>query len=81
VWPQQCLSDAALEGTIKAVRQALGDSGRTQQLIETVYGQGYRCRAAVEARPHGCSGTAAAGAMAPLRTPSPPPQAVQPRST
>ena len=76
VWPQQCISDAALEGTIKAVRQAIGDSGRTQQLIETVYGQGYRFRAAVEERPNVRSGTAAEDAMAPLRPPSTPPQAV-----
>src|SRR6266571_2473473 len=76
VWPQQCISDAALESTLKAVRQAIGDSGRTQQLIQTVYGQGYRFRAAVEERPDVRSGTAAEDAMAPLRTPSTPPQTV-----
>src|SRR5438552_18124515 len=48
VWPQQFISDAALESTIKAVRQAIGDSGRGEQLIQTVYGQGYRFLAAVE---------------------------------
>src|SRR5881628_877033 len=47
VWPQQFISDAALESTIKAVRQAIGDSGRGQRLIQTVYGQGYRFVAAV----------------------------------
>jgi predicted ATPase/DNA-binding winged helix-turn-helix (wHTH) protein len=47
VWPQQFISDAALESVIKAVRQAIGDSGRSQQLIQTVYGQGYRLVAAV----------------------------------
>src|SRR5262249_17989160 len=76
VWPHQYISDAALEGTIKAVRQAIGDSGRTQQLIETVYGQGYRFRATVEERPNVRSGMAAEGAMAPLRTPSTTPEAV-----
>ena len=76
VWPQQCISDAALESTIKAVRQAIGDSGRTQQLIQTIYGQGYRFRAAVEERPDVRSGTDAEGVVAPLRTPSTPPQAV-----
>ena len=76
VWAQQCISDAALESTLKAVRQAIGDSGRTQQLIQTVYGQGYRFRAAVEKRPDIRSGTAAEDAMAPLRTPSTPPQTV-----
>src|SRR5215510_16136246 len=42
VWPQQFISEAALESTIKAVRQAIGDSGRAQRLLQTVYGQGYR---------------------------------------
>jgi len=47
VWPQQFISDAALESVIKAVRQAIGDSGRSQRLVQTVYGQGYRFVAAV----------------------------------
>jgi len=55
VWPQQFISDAALESTIKAVRQAIGDSGREQRLIQTVYGQGYRLIAPVEERPESSS--------------------------
>jgi DNA-binding winged helix-turn-helix (wHTH) protein/tetratricopeptide (TPR) repeat protein len=47
VWPQQFISDAALESVIKAVRQAIGDSGRSPRLLQTVYGQGYRWMAAV----------------------------------
>src|SRR6059036_1092503 len=47
LWPQQFISEAALESTIKAVRQAIGDSGRDQRLLQTVYGQGYRLVAAV----------------------------------
>jgi len=47
VWPQQFISDTALESVIKAVRQAIGDSGRAQRLLQTVYGQGYRFVAAV----------------------------------
>ena len=42
LWPQQFISESALESTIKAVRQAIGDSGRAQRLLQTVYGQGYR---------------------------------------
>ncbi len=42
IWPAQFISDATLESTIKAVRQAIGDSGRQQRLIQTVYGHGYR---------------------------------------
>ena len=42
VWPDQFVSDAALEGVVKAVRQAVGDSRRTQWCIQTRRGQGYR---------------------------------------
>jgi DNA-binding winged helix-turn-helix (wHTH) protein len=48
VWPQQFISEATLESTVRTVRQAIGDSGRAQQLIRTVYGYGYRVIAAVE---------------------------------
>lgn len=42
VWPEQFISDATLEGVIKAVRRAVGDDGRTQWCIQTRRGQGYR---------------------------------------
>ena len=48
IWPQQFISDAALESCIKFVRQALGDTGRTQQFVQTVHGHGYRFIAPVE---------------------------------
>src|SRR5262249_606909 len=48
VWPGQYISDTALEGCIKLARQAIGDSGREQQLIQTRRGYGYRFVGAVE---------------------------------
>jgi class 3 adenylate cyclase/DNA-binding winged helix-turn-helix (wHTH) protein/predicted ATPase len=42
VWPNQFVSDAALESGIKQVRQAIGDSGRAQRLLQTLHGHGYR---------------------------------------
>src|SRR5262245_66000303 len=42
VWPQQFISEATIESTVRAARQAIGDSGRAQQMIRTVYGYGYR---------------------------------------
>jgi DNA-binding winged helix-turn-helix (wHTH) protein/class 3 adenylate cyclase/tetratricopeptide (TPR) repeat protein len=48
VWPQAFISEATLESTLRAVRQAIGDSGRSQELIQTVYGYGYRLVGAVE---------------------------------
>ena len=51
VWPQQFISDATLEGVIKAVRHVVGDDGRTQWCIQTRRGQGYRFVAPVALQP------------------------------
>src|SRR5918992_5956921 len=51
VWPGQFISQATLEGVIRAVRQAVGDSGQTQGVIQTLHGYGYRFVADVEERP------------------------------
>src|SRR5439155_16436113 len=51
VWPDQYISEAALESAIRAARQALGDSGRTQQYIQTLHGHGYRFIAPVHCLP------------------------------
>jgi class 3 adenylate cyclase/tetratricopeptide (TPR) repeat protein len=48
VWLEQFISDATLESTIAEVRRVLGSSGRTQQLIQTLRGRGYRFVAPVE---------------------------------
>src|SRR5262249_25059187 len=50
VWPQLFISDAALESTIRAVRRAIGESGRAPALLQTVHGYGYRFVATVEER-------------------------------
>src|SRR5262245_50121523 len=50
VWPVQFISDATIEGCIKRARQAIGDTGRGQQLIQTRRGYGYRFVGAVEER-------------------------------
>jgi TolB-like protein/DNA-binding winged helix-turn-helix (wHTH) protein len=51
VWPGQFVSQATLEGVIRLVRQAVGDSGRTQSIIQTLHGHGYRFVANVEEPP------------------------------
>jgi len=43
VWPNQFISDATLGSTVRTMRQAIGDTGQAQQLIQTVHGYGYRC--------------------------------------
>src|SRR5438552_3664284 len=76
LWPQQFISEAALESTIKAVRQAIGDSGRGQRLIQTVYGQGYRFLATVEVCPDAPAGAIGMDLPAPLSPQSTLPQGV-----
>src|SRR5882724_5695078 len=51
VWSGQFISQATLEGVIRAVRQAVGDNGQAQGIIQTLHRYGYRFVADVEERP------------------------------
>ena len=42
VWPETATSESTLAGCIWELRQALGDSARTPQYIETVHRRSYR---------------------------------------
>ena len=42
VWAGRIVSDSAISSRIKTARQALGDNGRTQTVIKTVHGKGFR---------------------------------------
>ncbi|MBI1361036.1 MAG: transcriptional regulator [Alphaproteobacteria bacterium] len=42
VWNGRFVSDAAVSSRIKSVRQAIGDDGRSQRVIRTVHGMGFR---------------------------------------
>lgn len=46
IWQGEIVSDAALSFSIKAIRQALGDSGRPRRYIETAHSRGFRFIAA-----------------------------------
>ena len=48
VWGDRFVSDSALTSRIKSARRAVGDTGRDQRVIKTVYGRGYRLVAEVE---------------------------------
>ena len=52
LWPEQFISDAVLSYCIMAARKAIGDSGRTQRLIKTVHGRGFRFVAPLQAYDH-----------------------------
>lgn len=42
LWDGRVVTDSALTSRIKSARQALGDDGKTQRIIQTVYGKGFR---------------------------------------
>ena len=42
LWDGRVVTDSALTIRIKSVRQALGDSGKAQQFVKTIYGRGFR---------------------------------------
>ena len=48
LWDGRAVTDAALTSRIKSARQALGDSGKAQRFIKTVYGKGFRFVADVQ---------------------------------
>ncbi len=50
LWPDQFVSDSALTYYIATGRKAIGDSGRTQHMVKTVYRRGYSFIAPVEAQ-------------------------------
>lgn len=50
IWPEQFVGLATLASTIRDVRQAVGDSRKTQHIIQTLRGRGYRFVALVTVR-------------------------------
>jgi len=50
MWPGQFVTQATLDGVIRSIRQAVGDSGQAQDIIQTLHGRGYRFVANVEER-------------------------------
>jgi predicted ATPase/DNA-binding winged helix-turn-helix (wHTH) protein len=50
LWPDQLVSATALTYCVTAVRRAVGDTGRAQRVIKTVYGRGYRFIAPIRQR-------------------------------
>lgn len=48
VWGHQFVTESALTTRIKQLRQAVGDNGRDQRIVQTVHGRGYRFIAPVD---------------------------------
>src|SRR5215471_17878772 len=52
IWGNRFVSESALTSRIKSARRAVGDTGRDQRIIQTIYGRGYRFVADVDDQPH-----------------------------
>ncbi len=50
IWQGRAISDWAISGAIKAVRNALGDTDRDNRMIKTIHGRGFRFVADVISR-------------------------------
>ncbi len=48
IWPDQFIHEATLGSTVRAARNAVGDTGNTQHVIQTRHGHGYRLIAEVD---------------------------------
>jgi DNA-binding winged helix-turn-helix (wHTH) protein/tetratricopeptide (TPR) repeat protein len=59
IWGNRFVSESALSSRVKSARRAVGDTGREQRVIKTIYGRGYRFVAEVSEKarfpglPHG----------------------------
>ena len=42
IWGNRFVSESALSSRVKSARRAVGDTGRDQRIIKTIYGRGYR---------------------------------------
>ena len=42
IWGNRFVSESALSSRVKSARRAVGDTGRDQRIIRTIYGRGYR---------------------------------------
>jgi predicted ATPase len=72
VWPQQYVGEETLTSCVKVARRAVGDSGRTQRVIQTVHRRGLRFVAevtVVETLPTPLSAPAQGPAVAPTVSP------------
>ena len=48
VWGHQFVTESALTTRIKQLRQAVGDTGKDQRVVQTIHGRGYRFIATVQ---------------------------------
>jgi DNA-binding winged helix-turn-helix (wHTH) protein len=59
VWPERFVSETTVDHRVMEARHAVGDNGRSQRLIRTIRGRGYRFIMAVHEHQPGLSGSVA----------------------
>jgi class 3 adenylate cyclase/DNA-binding winged helix-turn-helix (wHTH) protein/tetratricopeptide (TPR) repeat protein len=52
LWPQQFVGEATLISCIRMVRQAVGDTGQAQRVVQTFHGRGFRFVAVLKGHHH-----------------------------
>jgi DNA-binding winged helix-turn-helix (wHTH) protein len=85
LWPDRCVGEATLSQRLMEARKAIGDDGRTQRVLKTIRGRGYRFMAAVESHdgprsaevPSCLASTAAELLEAPSNQPATPPSTAE----
>ena len=70
LWADQFVSEATLDSCLAEARQAVGDSGRQQRVIQTRYGYGYRFIAPVEVQSALLASSDEAWSLAPVAGPA-----------
>ena len=75
LWPDRFVSETTLTSCLKELRQAVGDSGRQQQIVQTLHGRGYRFVAELASPTEAASEQKAIADIPPERAPviTPPP--------
>lgn len=78
IWGDRFVSESALTSRLKLARRAVGDDGRSQRVIKTAHGRGYRFIAevssAVDDRPAPAAGAGASPPSGGARAPRLPPE-------
>lgn len=74
IWGGRFVSETAVTSRIKQIRHALGDDGRTQRVVSTLHGRGYRFVASVREISAGSESVLQPGAVREAAEVAPPPE-------
>src|SRR5687768_12967247 len=70
LWPGQYITEATLNHAVMSARKATGDDGRTQRVIQTLRGRGYRFVASLSVLDHATHPSTSFGTRSQLTNPT-----------